>query len=318
MTNFKQYFRSHLKANLRPFLYIFVAVLVFTFLLETNMAPHYETALTAPVILICVLAYILPVMEFSFFKKRINLDCAYSLPISRRAMGTVHYLTGLGMLLITFSASYLLNFLLLLSRKGLNLTPMTAHYFLCLLLGFAMYSVMVFVFNEANTRGDGIWFMVLYTFVFALILALLPQFSSKLYGTGFSFIPWGSFALITEYYQYLVESEWPWQANFWQAPQKFIGFFFWIVAGIASTVGFFLTFGKRRMERTEEISDSHFGFRTLIPVYAIFGMLATGEGWVIGWLIIECLAILGYTIYHRGFHYKKSEIILLLLLLLFL
>ena len=73
------------------------------------------------------------------------------------------------------------------------------------------------------------------------------------------------------------------------------------------------------MEKTEEISDSYFGFRTLIPTFAITGMLAFAV-WdnIIFWVIIELFAILGYTIYRRGFHYKKSDIAVLCLLAIFL
>jgi hypothetical protein len=41
-------------------------------------------------------------------------------------------------------------------------------------------------------------------------------------------------------------------------------------------------------------------------------------GRIIFWVIIELFAILGYTIYRRGFHYKKSDIAILCLLLIFL
>jgi hypothetical protein len=89
--------------------------------------------------------------------------------------------------------------------------------------------------------------------------------------------------------------------------------------GIAAAVDFFRTFGKRRMEKTEEISDSYLGFRTLIPIYAVTGMLCfQASDSIIFWVIIELFAILGYTIYRRGFHYKKSDIAILCLLLIFL
>ena len=337
MTNFKEYFRSHLKASIRPIIYIFAAVLVLSFLMGMNLQPSYRynhstgeryiydyySTLYIPVVFLCMLAYILPVMEFSFFKKRINLDCAYSLPISRRAMGTVHYLTGLMILFGAFTASYLLNFVLLLSRGPgwFYFTPMIAHYFLCLILGFAMYSVMVFVFNEANTRGDGIWFMILYTFVLALAVTAIAQITDnwQLSDSAHGAIPWGIVDQMTTLYQRVVECNKGSIAALWNKPEFVSWFVFWIVAGIAAAVDFFRTFGKRRMERTEEVSDSYLGFRTLIPVYAITGMI-TFEVWdnIIFWVIIEFFAILGYTIYRRGFHYKKSDIAILCLLAIFL
>jgi hypothetical protein len=336
MTSFKSYFKSHLKANLRPLIYILAAVIVFTFLIgiadqptayydyELNKSfPDYYSTLNTAVIFLCILVYVIPVMEFSFFKKRINLDCAYSLPISRRAMGTVHYLTGIITLYVAFTASYLVNFALLLSRGPgyFNFAPMIPHYFLCLLIGFAIYSVMVFVFNEANTRGDGIWFMILYTFVLTVVMAAVTAITDDydLFDSAAASIPAGLLVDISNNYKYLVEINYAERATFWNNPQNVGWFIFWLIAGALSAVGFFLTFGKRRMEKTEEISDSYFGFRTLIPIFGIAGMIAFCEpDMIIFWVIIELLAILGYTIYRRGFHYKKSDIAILLSLIIFM
>ena len=338
MTSFKRYFISHARSDFRPFIYILVTVLAMTLLIGIDAQPisrfdhvteefvdDYQSTLFLPVTFMCILAYVLPVMEFAFFKKRINLDCAYSLPISRRAMGLVHYLTGLMMLLIVFSASYLINFLLLLARGPgwFNFLPLIGHYFLCLVLGFAIYSVLVFVFNEANTMGDGIWFMLLYTFVFILCFGALCEITDN---TGaeiaegvYGAIPWGTVDMLTTSYQYLVEINFAHKAMFWSTTGYVMWFIFWIAAGIASALGFFFTFGKRRMEKTEEISDSFFGFRVLIPIYAFCGMiLFNGSDEFVFWLIIQVLTILGYTIYRRGFHYKKDDIAVLCILAFFL
>lgn len=336
MTSFKSYFKLHFKANIRPLIYILATVIFLTFLLgiddqpttyydyDLNMSfPDYKSTLYIPVIFLSILAYVLPVLEFSFFKKRINLDCAYSLPISRRAMGTVHYLTGLITLLGAFTVSYLVNFALLLSRGDgwFNFAPMIAHYLLCLLLGFAMYSLMVFVFNEANTKGDGIWFMILYSFVMVLVVSALSKIldDNYLFGDTFCAIPWEFINTLTSCYEHLVEIHASHKTAFWQTSEYVGWFIFWVAVGIASAVGFFLTFGKRRMEKTEEISNSYFGYRVLIPIYAAGGMFSIRTSQIFTfWVIIELFAFLGYTIYRRGFHYKRSDIIILLSLLVFL
>ena len=335
MTGFKTYFAAHVRSNLRPLLYILIITLTLSLMLGLTGQPYevwdhatetlvkdYNSTLYIPVLFMCILAYVLPVMEFSFFKKRRNLDCAYALPISRRCMGAVHYLFGAMTLLSTFTLSYLLNFALLLTRGAtyFNFPPMIAHYFLCVLLGLALYSIMVFAFNEANTKGDGIWFMLLWTFVVALVALAVEELVSSY--SFFSYegcaIPWGVINALTTTYQYIVEMEDLSFAYFWQKPECFVWLFVWCAAGIAAAVGFFLSFGKRRMERTEEISDSFFGFRTLIPVYAVAGMICFGSIEAILWVIIEILALLGYTIYRRGFHYKKSDIIFLAAMIIFL
>lgn len=336
MTSFKSYFSAHVRSNFKPLTYITVITLALTLILGlTNqpydewdyvtetLTPDYRSTLYIPVIFLCVLAYVLPLMEFSFFKRRRNLDCAYALPISRRAMGVVHYLTGAITLIGTFTLSYLLNFILLLTRGVgyFDFPPMIVHYCLCVLLGLALYSVMVFVFNEANTTGDGIWFMLLWTFVLPLVLFAIEEVAGdfRVFTAESCAMPWGVIDSLTTTYQYIVEIDDIEYAKFWQTGECIFWLTFWIVAGAAAAVGSFLTFGKRRMEKTEEVSDSFFGFRVLIPVYAVSGMLDLAAiGAALVWVVIELLAFVGYTIYRRGFHYKKSDIIILASMLIFL
>ena len=129
------------------------------------------------------------------------------------------------------------------------------------------------------------------------------------------FIPWYAISAITASYQSIVEIEGT--GYFWSRPYCVYILVFWAVVGIASAIGFFLTFGERRMEKTEEISDSWFGFRILIPIYAICGALAfKGMSNIILWISFDILALIGYTVYRRGFHYKISDIGILILCML--
>ncbi len=335
MTGFKSYFCSHLKSNSRILLYLIAITLVLTLVIGINSGTEqrwdskmqafvvtaYNSTIGVPVIFLCLLAYITPVLEFSFFKKRINLNCAYAMPISRRALGLVHYLTGAITVLLPFTMSYLLNFILILTRgvQNYNLAPMIAHYFLCLLLGLAMYSLMVFAFNEANTTGDGIWFMFLWTFVTFFATTALDRIMDAWSYFIIEPLPWGLISELTTSYKRLVELTVPIYSgteDFLQTPNCIFWIIAWSLIGIASSVGFFFSFGKRRMEKTEEISDSFFGYRVLIPYFAVTGMIAFPS--FPTWVIFEILALIGYTIYRRGFRYKLSDVIVLLSLLVFL
>ena len=335
MTGFKSYFSAHVRSNFKALMYIVIAVLVLSFIMGMSDQPYeewdyatqtyhddYKSTLYIPVLFMCVLCYIVPVMEFSFFKKRRNLDCAYALPISRKAMGLAHYISGAITGIGVFTLSYLQNLILLLARgvEYFNFPPMIAHYFLCVLLGLALYSIMVFQFNEANTAGDGIWFMILGTFIFILAIAAIETVADnwRIFNADYCAIPWGTIDMMTSTYQHIVEKGDLGFATFWKTPECVIWFIGWVVAGIVAAIEFLVKFGKRPMEKTEEISDSFDGFRTLIPAYAVLGMLAFMEIGVIGWVIIELLAFVGYTIYRRGFHYKKSDIIFLVSLIVFL
>ena len=337
MTAFKSYFKSHLKQSTKTLIYILIISVVITLLValtgqvyedknyltgEVESINYYSTIYT-PIFLLVVLCYIIPVTEFSFFKKRINLDCAYSLPISRRAMGSVHFLMGLITVIAAFSASYLTNFIMLLIRgaEHYNLAPLLFHYPVSLLLGAAIYSFTVFVFCEANTKGDGIWFIALWTFAPILVFACIEYSTSTnlIFDYATCAIHWGALDTFTMNVQYMVEisdAVYYSPEEFFSSAEAILWIVGWILVGVMSTVALYRTFGKRRMEKTEEISDSYFGYRTLIPLFAITGNIVFDD--VVFWIIIEILAVVGYTIYRRGFHYKKSEVALLIGLIQFL
>ena len=119
-------------------------------------------------------------------------------------------------------------------------------------------------------------------------------------------IPWNLFIELTNSAS---------STNLFTSEREIIISTFWIIAGIASVIGLFFTFGKKRTEKTEEISDSFFGFRTLIPVYAICAIISVNPSnntaGLASFVIIEVLAFIAYTIYRRGFHYKKSDVAVL-------
>lgn len=87
----------------------------------------------------------------------------------------------------------------------------------------------------------------------------------------------------------------------------------WIIVGVACAIGLIYYFGKRRTEKTEEVSNSPFGYMTLIPVYALLCLICI-EGDLIFSLLTLVAAFIGYTIYRRGFRYKPSDIAILVIL----
>ena len=332
MTGFKTYFRSHLKSNSRILIYLLVITLVLTLVVGINSGisknwasmlkdyvTYYYSTIDVPIVFLCLLAYIAPVLEFSFFKKRINLNFAYSMPISRRAMGVAHFLSGAITVALPFTLSYILNFIMILTRgaEHYNLAPLVSHYFLCLILGLAMYSLMVFAFNEANTTGDGIWFMFLWTFVLFFASMVLGSVTSAWFPFPMASLPWGLIAELTIGFRRLVElTIYSGTEYFLHTSECTFWVVIWILIGIASAIWFTFSFGKRRMEKTEEISDSFFGYRVLIPYFAVTGII--GLGTFPMWVVFEILALIGYTIYRRGLRYKLSDILTLLALIILL
>lgn len=338
----KSYLRSHLRQNVKSLLYVVAFAIALTFIssnanqcqeityYDSIPGYYYSSELYTPVSILAILCAVLPVTEFAFFKKRRNLDCAYALPISRRDMGLVHYLSGLLLLVVPYTCSYLVNYLLLLRYPGMfDLAPLWGHYFLCLILGVSFYSVFVFVFNQANSTGDGIWFIVLWSFVFFLLQVTCFSVLERLfYEIRYEYdiysyinptmgIPWLALSGITsEYNEIVIKSGWGALENIWSEFGIVSMVILWLVLGVASAVGMYYTFGNRGAQKTEEMSDSWFGYRVMIPLYAVCGMISCAS--VEQWLIIEGIAFVGYVIYRKGFHLQKSDWLTLLLLIFFL
>ena len=350
----KSYFRYHFRSKWKLLLCLTAIALVLTLLFASGQKEswtyydddsfmneitreNYEWTVGNSVFMLIVCGAILPVTEFSVFKKRRNLDCFYGLPVTRRQMGVVHYATGLICLFVPFTCAYLLNTLLMLRYpNAFCFGPIVGYYFVSLLLAWCAYSFNVFAFNQANTTGDGIWFMILWNFLAWTLLTVVNEISPSVFGTkeiqysggyigvepifeipnvGMS-IYWGAQFEIQAIYENIVEkiddtTLW----EFWGDPAYVTWLVPWVATGIASTLIFFLSFGKRRTEKTEEVSDSWFGFKMLIPLYAIFLLVGSGGVLIVGVLI---LAFLGYLIYRRGFHLKLSDWLLLLGFLLLL
>ena len=182
---------------------------------------------------------------------------------------------------------------------------------------------MVFVFNRANTVGDGILLMLAYTVVYYVVMWPISNISGK--GDSLVLIclhiniHWGVIDYMTTYYQSLIDIRPSNSSDIWNMTSFIMEFVYWVVAGAASAVGFFFTFGKKGVEKVGEISDSFFGFRTLIPLFSVCLMIFFGQtDSIISWFVIEALTLIAYTVYRRGFRYKKSDIAVLCLLIIFL
>lgn len=334
----KSYFRYHLRSQWKLLLCIVLIALMLTVssaatqkvelsytrdeTLHTTV--HYNCTLEISLAVLVVCSYVLPATEFSMFKKRRNLDCFYGLPISRRQMGMVHYITGLICLVVPYTCAYLANFLFLLRYpEGFDFAPLLSYYFLSLGLGVCAYSFNVFVFNRANSTGDGIWFMILCGFVVPVLIGIcygiysliqpillldegiLEEYWRNSTGHMASYV--GALGYVNMVYGGTIEkSEHYTLMDLWGQWSNAAWLLFLSAAGIASAVGFTRSFGRGRPEKVGEVSDSWFGFKLMIPIYAAYFSVTLGMR-----LFGLIAAFVGYLIYRKGFHLKRSDWIVL-------
>jgi hypothetical protein len=85
-------------------------------------------------------------------------------------------------------------------------------------------------------------------------------------------------------------------------------FLFWALIGIMCFVGYVLLYSKYRADKAEEISDSWFGYKTLIPIFGPLFALESFDGFSIEPIILMYIM---YIVYRRSFKLKKRDYIVL-------
>ena len=84
----------------------------------------------------------------------------------------------------------------------------------------------------------------------------------------------------------------------------------WGGIGIASAVGYFVTFVRKGAEKIGDVSESWFGYKIMIPFYAYSAFLLVGTEGIIEILIL-ILMLMGYFIYRRSFRLRKNDLIVI-------
>lgn len=195
MTTFKGYLGYRLKRSmLQTVIFSFIAVLVaITSASDGASAAEWggtpRTGIEALATMMGIIASVIPMIETACFKNRRNLDTLYFLPISRRDMALVHYLSGLIQVWAVYTVAFLTHFIVLWKFADLfRLGYMPLYYVLLLLLGVVVYSVFIFLFGEANSSADAgycivLWIFALYIVALAINYPIRVFAAEYVYGT---------------------------------------------------------------------------------------------------------------------------------------
>jgi len=335
MTTFKRYFCYRLrKSKLQIIIFTVLAVWMTHFsTMDAIEGFHLEgygdvhqaglSDLHSILVLCCT---IIPIVENSCFKNRRNLDTLYCLPISRPKLALAHYLCGWAQVMIIYTASFAWCTVLLLShREWFHLSYLFPYYLLSLLMGLIVYSVFSFLFGEANSEGDGIMFVFFGIFAFMWILYSIGALISGNLGVfegEWKFVDWDwgiasrPITRLTALFQSKIHLHPlpPYQSDeALTVMREWYMFTVWGIIGIASAIGYFFTFVRRGAERIGDISNSWFGYKTMIPIYAYGMIFLLGDGNAIFTIFLLIVMTLFYAIYRRSFRLKKSDLICVLL-----
>lgn len=347
MTNFKSYLGYRIKKSLLFTLtFSLIALAISAFSARACayrfMGHRGSMGIETLATIVGVIASIIPMIELSAFKSRRNLDTLFFLPISRKSIALAHYLSGLIQMFTIYTVAFLGHTLVLLEfAEDFRMEYMPLYYVLLLILGVVVYSVFMFLFGEANSNVDGVICSVMW--IFALYLAMLAlnypirmfamkyiydnvspsaeywDFTRQLSNFAAWFLPYAPLNNLTVVFQSVMQG---WN-NFNGHELYFPTFieainrrfphwymvFPWIAAGAASVWGYFRTFTRKGAERAEDISDSPFCYKTLIPLYGASLAILTSESDLVMFLLTIAAMYIGYAVYRRSFRIKKADVI---------
>ena len=331
MTTFKRYFVYQLKQSLlRTLVFTVLTVMICMSITNSYISPeldmHKSTGIEMLATFLGIFCCLIPILELSGFKNRRNLDTLYFFPIKRERMALVHYLAGACQVMVIYTVSFValwLNIALRTSCFSLEYMPL---YYICsIVAGMVLYSVVCFIFNEANSVADGVafvalWFFAIYVVMFCIRAYLLQPILTGTrfwYGTVNFSEWWTLYAPInnlTVIFQDLIETNQQFDpydytatyADIYRA-QAYM-FAVWGLVGILAALGFFLRFKRKGAHMAGEVSDTIFGYKLLIPLYG-YALLLMYSDLSVMTVLIFALMLIGYFIYRRGFKIRKSDII---------
>ena len=294
----RKYFRCELK---KFFSYCLFATILLTIGLVLWQATHNNTFLSGDSGVgvtyfgLSVLAFINPIVVYSFKMKTKSVDEYYSLPIKREKLYLIRTLVGVCLTLIPFTVAYWIGALLALCRMGM--TYQMQWYFIgypvFLLLGACLFVFNAFAFTRANRVLDGILFMAAYSLLGGLIIAYVIKAAHVVafWWIDEGFVAWGAINIFGRFINGLIVGSAGAHCTWWV-------FLYPLITGIACFVGLYVSAKKERAENAEQISEGWFCYKLLIPVFTALSIGLMPFSWL-GFALIVAGSIAVTIIYRR-------------------
>lgn len=334
MSSCMHYFKHRLFSTWHriPILSLLSMLVIHVAVNNQRMAEYQYESLAAVAIVLGILFSILPLLELSCFKNRRNVDTLFSSPVGRRHMALCHYLCGLA----EATAAYVLAYLFYVVRLApyantLHLPVLIPYFFVSLGLGICIYTVISFVYSQGNSVIDGIVFVVCYIFIFYLMALTVEHMipvcdcgESHMFMIGdvplqraiSAFLLYAPLDHITSGYMHMMAPHGFGHYVMELAPSWFL-ILNQVLLTAGSLTGYLVYYGRYRAEQAGAISNSWFGYRVLIPLFA-FCLLSTDfMGSPTMSLLVFVAVAIGYFSYRRSFKLKTSDLVVIGILFLF-
>lgn len=265
-----------------------------------------------PTAVLAVLCVFVPVFQFSYRMKSRSADLWYSLPVRREKLTLVRTVGGLALVLVPYTVSYWLGFLILLCRENyFAMYGYPLYYLAALPLGILLFGFYAIVYTRAHTVWDGLAFMLGWTFVFVMPFNYLS--GCNVYPTrvkAFDFLPFGPLIRVNALFDNMIRrigTDSLLQLA-WTLP-------FALLEGAGAYAGLFLTCRKEKTEDAEQLSSSLWGYRVLVPYY-VFSLASSLDLHDLQIALIMAALVLvggliGFAAYRRSFKLRPCDVITL-------
>lgn len=320
-----KYFIHALKGALKPMLFIFiVGVLTYPLVVTVMQFDEYSSnQVGLSVTFLAFLCYIVPICKNAYLKKKKTIDYYYALPIKRTTLMNINLIVGLIEVLIPFTVTFFMGLFITMAKTDM----FNYEYYIPLYFSLIGISIPLFVFNfflstRANSIVDSVLIVALYTFSIWLLFGFIESvFEASFKMPIEQLITFMPFINIGNAYSSLISRG---TDPYVVAGSKIYPHYYLCIFEVLMYVPLFIFTKKDKSERAEQISDSFFGYRTLIPFY-LFTLISciiigTGSGvfsiisnWFISVLMVVAAGLVGYVIYYRKFKLPKRGWLALLI-----
>lgn len=334
---FKYYFKKRWPFML--FISIAAVIINFLILLDYNGSYYrvygngYDFIETPPVvfatILAAILASVIPMIEFSFKMKKINVDLMYSLPIKRNKLFISTLLFSIIEVLIPITLIYWQSFFnVLISTHKYELIYFPLYYLILIFISIGLTCIVSFIFCRNNTIVDGAINVAMFaTAPMAVVYALQALlatyrhtfFVRKILDGSFYSI-YSPFFTMFDKFSNLIQGNDP-ATEIALATTNYswtilISMILFTLISMCSVIGLYKFASIDKAENTTQQSTSAFSYKVMIPILVISLFILAHESILLAIGYIGVPAIGLYCFYNRTVKLKTKQWLLIILYLL--
>ena len=264
-----------------------------------------------------ILTTLLPMLELSCFNNRKYLDSAFSFPISRTTLISVHLINGFVQFLAAYTVSFIWYTIALLPcADKIGFGALWSFFFISLLCSLFYYAVNAFFFSICNSSVDGFLTAAAWQFIIAVTLVTFADwFNLNIDNEIILTILWMPLVQIAGYFSNISEGRPYNMLPDLDTDNPYAMLIYLIVITlltVAFVYGILYFFNKRRAESAGEITKTPFSYVTLLPVCSGLLIYWTFESEAAVMAIFALIfSTVGYIIYRRSVKLKVFDIVVI-------